>query len=68
MMRVAVLSDIHSNAHALDAVRKPIAPTDRLWVPATSWRPHPDRVVRRLAAEGAIAVQGNHDAAVPGAS
>jgi predicted phosphodiesterase len=67
-MRVAVLSDIHSNAYALDAVLEAVAPTDGLWVlgDIVGYGPHPDGVVERLAAEGAIAVQGNHDAAVLG--
>jgi predicted phosphodiesterase len=67
-MRVAVISDIHANAHALDAVLEAVAPYDRLWVlgDIVGYGPHPDGVVERLVAEGAIAVQGNHDAAVLG--
>jgi diadenosine tetraphosphatase ApaH/serine/threonine PP2A family protein phosphatase len=67
-MRVAVLSDIHSNAPALDAVLEAIAPYDQVWVlgDTVGYGPHPDAVVARLRAEGAIAVQGNHDAAVLG--
>jgi len=67
-MRVAVLSDIHSNAHALEAVLEAIGPHDQLWVlgDIVGYGPHPDRVVERLGAEGAIAVQGNHDAAALG--
>jgi len=67
-MRVAVLSDIHSNLHALDAALKAVGPVDRLWVlgDIVGYGPHPNEVVERLATAGAIAVQGNHDAAVLG--
>jgi diadenosine tetraphosphatase ApaH/serine/threonine PP2A family protein phosphatase len=67
-MRVAVLSDIHSNLSALDAVLAALAPFDRLWVlgDTVGYGPHPDRVVQRLASSGASAVQGNHDAATIG--
>jgi diadenosine tetraphosphatase ApaH/serine/threonine PP2A family protein phosphatase len=51
-MRVAVLSDIHANLPALDAV---------LAAP-----PHPDEVVVRLREVGATGVRGNHDAAALG--
>lgn len=67
-MRVAVLSDIHSNAPALEAVLDAIGRFDQLWVlgDIVGYGPYPDAVVERLRAEGAIAVQGNHDAAVSG--
>jgi diadenosine tetraphosphatase ApaH/serine/threonine PP2A family protein phosphatase len=67
-MRVAVLSDIHSNAYALDAVLEVVAPFDQLWVlgDIVGYGPHPDQVVDRLRSEGAVAVQGNHDAAALG--
>lgn len=67
-MRVAVLSDIHSNVHALDAVLAAIGAIDQLWVlgDIVGYGPHPDAVVERLRAEAAVAVQGNHDAAVLG--
>ncbi len=67
-MRVAVLSDIHSNLPALEAVLEAIAPYDRLWVlgDVVGYGPHPDEVVERLRDEDAVAVQGNHDAAVLG--
>ncbi|MFV2062434.1 MAG: metallophosphoesterase [Chloroflexota bacterium] len=67
-MRVAVLSDIHSNAPALEAVLATVAPYDQLWVTGdiVGYGPHPDAVVERLRDEDAIAVQGNHDAAALG--
>jgi predicted phosphodiesterase len=67
-MRVAVLSDIHSNGPALEAVLAAIGTVDQLWVlgDIVGYGPHPDAVVARLRAVGALAVQGNHDAAVLG--
>jgi diadenosine tetraphosphatase ApaH/serine/threonine PP2A family protein phosphatase len=67
-MRVAVLSDIHANLPALDAVLDAIGPFDQLWVLGDSvgYGPHPDAVVERLRELEAVAVQGNHDAAVLG--
>jgi len=67
-MRVAVLSDIHSNAPALEAVLESVAPYDQLWVSGdiVGYGPHPDAVVERLRDENAVAVLGNHDAAALG--
>jgi len=67
-MRVAVLSDIHSNAPALDAVLEALGEVDATWVlgDIVGYGGQPDEVVARLRAVGAIAVQGNHDAAVLG--
>lgn len=67
-MRVAVLSDIHSNLPALESVLEAIGTFDQLWIMGDSvgYGPHPDAVVERLRSEHAIAVQGNHDAATLG--
>ena len=67
-MRLAVLSDIHSNAPALDAALEAVGAFDRLWVlgDTVGYGPHPDAVVERLREAEAVAVQGNHDAAVLG--
>jgi diadenosine tetraphosphatase ApaH/serine/threonine PP2A family protein phosphatase len=67
-MRLAVLSDIHSNAPALEAVLETVGAFDQLWVlgDIVGYGPHPDVVVERLRAADAVAVQGNHDAAVLG--
>jgi diadenosine tetraphosphatase ApaH/serine/threonine PP2A family protein phosphatase len=64
-MRVAVLSDVHANAVALEAVLSALEPIDAVWVLGDSvgYGPHPDAVVERLTASHAVAVQGNHDAA-----
>ena len=67
-MRVAVLSDIHANLIALDAVLGAIGSVDAVWHlgDVVGYGPEPDGVVERLAAVGAIGVRGNHDAAACG--
>jgi diadenosine tetraphosphatase ApaH/serine/threonine PP2A family protein phosphatase len=67
-MRVAVLSDIHANVHALEAVLGSLAPVEQVWVlgDIVGYGGQPDEVVARLEQAGALAVQGNHDAAVLG--
>jgi len=67
-MRVAVVTDIHSNLPALEAVLDACAPYDALWVlgDVVGYGPYPDEVVARLRKERAVAIRGNHDAAVLG--
>jgi diadenosine tetraphosphatase ApaH/serine/threonine PP2A family protein phosphatase len=67
-MRVAVLTDIHSNAPALEAALEAVGDFDQLWVlgDMVGYGPHPNEVVARLRELDAVAVQGNHDAAVLG--
>ena len=67
-MRIAVLSDIHGNLPALDAVLAALKPYDAVWQlgDVVGYGPQPDEVVARLADEGAIGVRGNHDAAAVG--
>ncbi len=67
-MRVAVLTDIHSNAPALEAALDAVGDFDQLWVlgDIVGYGPHPNEVVERLRGLDAVAVQGNHDAAVLG--
>lgn len=67
-MRVAVLSDIHSNLAALDAVLAAVPSVDEVWHlgDIVGYGPHPDEVVARLRDLGAIGVRGNHDAAALG--
>jgi predicted phosphodiesterase len=69
-MRVAVLSDIHSNLVALDAVLDAAGPVDAVWHlgDVVGYGPDPDGVVERLVSIGAIGVRGNHDAAAVGGS
>src|SRR4249919_4287210 len=69
-MRIAVLSDIHSNLVALDAVLAHIGSIDAIWHlgDVVGYGPEPDAVVERLASLGAVGVRGNHDAAAAGGS
>ena len=67
-MRVAVLSDIHSNLVALDAVLAHAGTVDATWHlgDVVGYGPDPDGVVARLIEVGAVGVRGNHDAAALG--
>jgi predicted phosphodiesterase len=67
-MRIAVLSDIHANLAALDAVRADLPPVDQVWVlgDIVGYGPHPNEVIGRLQAMGARSVLGNHDGAAIG--
>ena len=67
-MRVAVLSDIHANLTALDAVLQATGEVDAVWHlgDVVGYGPDPDAVVERLATVGAQGVRGNHDAAALG--
>lgn len=70
-MRLAVLSDIHANLVALDAVLEDLAslpPVDELWVcgDIVGYGPQPNEVVERLRERGMRAVMGNHDGAAVG--
>ncbi len=67
-MRIAVLSDVHGNLPALEAVLAALAPYDAVWQlgDVVGYGPQPDEVVARLATEKAVGVRGNHDAAALG--
>jgi predicted phosphodiesterase len=67
-MRIAVLSDIHGNLPALEAVLAALKPYDAIWElgDIVGYGPQPDEVVALLAAEGATGVRGNHDSAAIG--
>ena len=69
-MRIAVLSDIHSNLSALEAVLAAIGEVDAVWQlgDVVGYGPEPDGVVERLEVAGAVGVKGNHDAAAVGGS
>ena len=64
-MRIAVLSDIHGNLPALEAVLAALQPYDAIWQlgDIVGYGPQPDEVVARLAEENATGVRGNHDSA-----
>jgi predicted phosphodiesterase len=63
-MLIAVLSDIHSNLGALDAVLASLGTVDAVWHlgDVVGYGPDPNAVVGRLREVGAIGVRGNHDA------
>jgi diadenosine tetraphosphatase ApaH/serine/threonine PP2A family protein phosphatase len=67
-MRIAVVSDVHANLPALDAVLAAAGPIDAVWHlgDVVGYGPDPDGVVERLRAIGAVGVKGNHDAAAVG--
>src|SRR5688500_7198076 len=67
-MRIAVLSDVHGNLLALEAVLEALKPYDAVWQlgDVVGYGPQPDEVVARLAAENATGVRGNHDSAAIG--
>ncbi len=67
-MRIAVLSDIHSNLVALDAVLAHLGTVDSVWHlgDVVGYGPEPDAVVDRLIGLAATGVRGNHDAAAAG--
>ena len=67
-MRVAVLSDIHANLAALDAVLGAVPSVDEVWQlgDIVGYGPQPDEVVARLRDIGARGVRGNHDTAAVG--
>jgi diadenosine tetraphosphatase ApaH/serine/threonine PP2A family protein phosphatase len=67
-MRIAVLSDIHSNVVALDAVLGHAGGVDAIWHlgDVVGYGPEPDAVVDRLRERKATGVRGNHDAAAIG--
>jgi hypothetical protein len=69
-MRVAVVSDIHGNYHALETVLAAVdaeAP-DELWClgDLVGYGPRPNECVARVAPRAAVCLAGNHDLAVLG--
>ena len=67
-MRIAVLSDIHANLPALEAVASDLASVDQVWVlgDIVGYGPQPNEVIVTLQAMGARSVLGNHDGAAIG--
>jgi predicted phosphodiesterase len=70
-MRVAVISDIHGNLHALDAVLADVARerVDEVWClgDVVGYGPRPNECCDAVRARAAISLCGNHDLAVLGA-
>ncbi len=65
-MRVGLLSDIHANLMALEAVLAALGKVDALWVTGDTvgYGPDPGDTLALLRERGAVLVQGNHDRAV----
>jgi diadenosine tetraphosphatase ApaH/serine/threonine PP2A family protein phosphatase len=68
--RVAVISDVHGNRHALDAVLEAIAAVgaDELWClgDLVGYGPQPNECCRTVAAHADLCLAGNHDLVVLG--
>lgn len=67
-MRIAVLSDVHANLPALEAVASDLPQVDQVWVlgDIVGYGPQPNEVIATLQAMGARSVLGNHDGAAIG--
>lgn len=67
-MKIAILSDVHGNLQALEAVLADIGTLgcDALWSlgDAVGYGPEPQECVEILRREAAVSLMGNHDAAV----
>ena len=70
-MRIAVLSDIHANYHALEATLAAVATAgvDEIWClgDTVGYGPRPNRCCAIVRDRAALALAGNHDLAVTGA-
>jgi predicted phosphodiesterase len=70
-MRVAVISDIHANYHALEAIFAAIdlEQPDEIWClgDLVGYGPQPNRCCTAVAGRATICLAGNHDLAVLGA-
>jgi len=67
-MRIAVLSDVHANLHALEAVAKDVsaAGVDEIWSlgDVVGYGGHPREVLAWIEENADLLVKGNHDEAV----
>jgi len=68
-MRIAVVSDIHANLVAFDAVLRHAGEIDGVWNTgdAVGYGPQPSEVINRLRELDAVWVAGNHERAATGA-
>src|SRR5919199_4821768 len=69
-MRVGVISDVHANAHALEAVLRELdrEHPDAVWSlgDVVGYGPRPNPCCTRVAARADVALAGNHDLGVIG--
>jgi len=62
-MELGLISDVHGNQPALEAVLADMPDVDRIYHcgDAVGYNPFPHRVLETFATEGIISIQGNHD-------
>jgi predicted phosphodiesterase len=68
-MRILIISDIHANISALEAVLKDAAPFDQVWClgDVVGYGPDPNQCIEKLQSlSDLICIKGNHDAAILG--
>ena len=68
-MRNLIVSDVHANLNALEAVLEDAAPFDQVWClgDLVGYGPDPNQCIERVKAlPGLKCVKGNHDAAILG--
>ena len=65
-MTVALLSDVHANLVALEAVLAALPPVEAIWImgDTVGYGPDPADTLALLRQRGAVIVTGNHDRAV----
>jgi diadenosine tetraphosphatase ApaH/serine/threonine PP2A family protein phosphatase len=63
-----VISDVHSNLPALEAVLEALGPVDALWCLGdfVGYGPWPNECIERIREQNTFAIAGNHDLAVIG--
>src|SRR3712207_774876 len=68
-MRIAIVSDIHSNLVALEAVLEALPPHDQLWClgDTIGYGPRPNECLDYMRSLGAHVLTGNHDLGCIGA-
>ena len=64
-MRALVVSDIHSNLEALDAVLAVAPAHDAVWNlgDMVGYAANPNEVIERIQAKSSLSIRGNHDRA-----
>jgi predicted phosphodiesterase len=68
-MRILIISDVHANLTALDAVLVDAGQVDAIWClgDLVGYGPDPNQCIQRIQElPGLVCLQGNHDAAVSG--
>ena len=68
-MRILIVSDVHANLVALEAVLRDAGAVDGVWSlgDCVGYGPQPSECMARLRESGAVMVAGNHERAATGA-